>query len=138
MEIAEIRAALAAACATVVVPPDDRALDARPYVPDSVIPPCAYPAESSGTYDDTLDGTGAAVVTMRVLTSRGESAAGQAALDALLASSGPSSIKAAIEVDPTLGGACSSVVVDGWDGYQLYDVGGTEYYGAELQIGVLA
>lgn len=136
MEIGEIRAALAAACAEVVDTTGTR-VQSLAYQPDSLDPPTVYAGESSGSYDDTLEGLGSATVTVRIIASRGDDAAGQELLDALLASSGPSSIKAAIEADPTLGGVCSDLAVTGWDGYRLYDVAGTEYFGAELTVEVL-
>lgn len=137
MEISGIRVALAAAC-TNVVDTTGAKVQALGYQPDSLDPPCVYAGESTGSYDDTLDGLGSATVTMRLIVSRGDDLSGQALLDALLASAGPSSVKAAIEADPTLGGECSDLHVSGWSGYQLYDVAGTEYFGAELTVEVLA
>lgn len=136
MEIAAVRAALAESCAT-VVDATGAALAASNYIPDSADPPFAYPTDSGGTYSVDLDGSTDAVVTMRVLTSRAEDQAGQELLDAFLATAGPTSIKAAIEADPTLGGECSDLAVTGWSGYELYDVAGTEYYGAELTVEIL-
>lgn len=137
MNIKAIRAALGTACGTVVLPDGGHLLGYR-SVPGAGDPPFAYPADSAGTYGDTLDDTGAASVTMRLVTGRGEDAAAQELLDALLADSGPGSVRVAIEADPTLGGECSDLAVTGWDGYQSYDVGGTEMYGAELTVEVLA
>lgn len=136
MEIKDVRAALAAACRT-VVDSTGAALEASAFIADSVDPPFAYPVDAGGTYDTTLDGLADATVTLRVLTSRSEDQAGQELLDAFLASTGPTSIKAAIEADPTLGGECSDLAVTGWSGYQPYEVAGTDYYGAELTVEVL-
>jgi hypothetical protein len=41
-------------------------------------------------------------------------------LDPYLAGSGPRSVKAAVETDPTLGGACQSLRVTGHEGEQVY------------------
>lgn len=136
MEIADVRAALATALAT-VVDGTGAALVASAFVPDSIDPPFAYPADAGGTYQVDLTGSTDAVVTVRVLTSRGEDQAGQELLDAFLASSGPTSVRAAIEADPTLDGECADLAVTGWSGYQLYDVAGAEYYGAELTVELL-
>ncbi|MDG4784356.1 hypothetical protein O7626_00515 [Micromonospora sp. WMMD1102] len=136
MDIKNIRAALATAAGTVVLP-DGTRLQGYARVPGSPDPPCAYPAQSDGTYGDTLDDTVAATVTLRILTGRGEDEAAQELLDALLAADGPSSVRAAIESDPTLGGLCSDLAVTGWSGYESYDVGGVERYGAELTVEVL-
>nr|MDT0658027.1 hypothetical protein [Micromonospora sp. DSM 115978] len=136
MDISAVRRGLADACATVVLPDGGR-LATSHYIPDSVDPPVVYPAESTGTYNTSLDATTDATVTLRVLTSRAEDQAGQELLDALLSDEGPSSLIAAIHTDPTLGGECSDATVTGWSGYTLYDVAATEYYGAELTVEIL-
>lgn len=136
MEIKDIRAALAAACRT-VVDGTGAALEASAFIADSIDPPFAYPVDSGGTFDVSMDGLADATVTLRVLTSRSEDQAGQELLDDFLASTGETSIKAAVEADPTLGGECSDLHVSGWSGYQLYEVAGTDYYGAELTVEVL-
>jgi len=137
MEIKDIRAGLAAACRTVI---DDTGaqLEASPFVPDSIDPPWAYAGETVGTYDVAMDGLSDATVTLRVITSRNDDQRGQELLDAFLASFGSTSVKAAVEADPTLGGECSDLQVSGWSGYQMYDIAGTPYYGAELTVAVLA
>lgn len=137
MEPAAIRAALATAMAP-VVGAGGRQLQSTGYAPDAVDPPWAYPASMTGTYDETLDGDAGMVVTLRVLASRAEDRAGQEMLDAFLAESGPTSIKASLEADPTLGGLIDDLQTQGWDGYRMYEVAGTDYYGAELTVVILA
>jgi hypothetical protein len=77
-------------------------------------------------------------VTVRVTTARCEYQRGRERLDAFLSDDGPTSIKAALETDPTLGGECADLRVAGWDGYRTYEIAGTEYYGAEITVVVLA
>lgn len=131
MDVKAIRRAVAAAARTVP------GLEASHYVPDRIDPPYAYPAATDGNYDETTDGAAGVVVTVRVLTSRAEDQSGQELLDAYLATSGATSVKAAIESDPTLGGLVDDLAVQGWSGYRLYEIAGTDYYGAELTVVIL-
>ncbi|HEU4422063.1 MAG TPA: hypothetical protein VFR67_05925 [Pilimelia sp.] len=137
MDIAAIRRAIAAASRTVVDASGAR-LEASHFVPDSIDPPFAYPAATDGNYDETTDLAAGVVVTVRVLTSRAEDQSGQELLDGYLADSGPTSVKAAIEADPTLGGLVDDLAVTGWSGHRLYEIGGVDYYGAELTVVILA
>lgn len=63
-------------------------------------------------------------------------ARGQDALDPYLDDQGEQSIKAAVEVDPTLGGITSAVVITEWRDYGVMEVGGQEYVGARLELEV--
>lgn len=60
----------------------------------------------------------------------------QDAIDAYLARTGASSIKAAIEADVTLGGVAHSTRVIGWADYGTISMGGVEYFGARLRVEV--
>jgi len=63
----------------------------------------------------------------------------QVKLDEFLASTGSTSVKAAIEGDRTLGGACSDLQVERVDGYQVYAAEGRgPFLGAEWTVRVLA
>lgn len=134
MDVKAIRVAVADGAANVSSPAGYvRKLVAKHFVPDGAVDaPWCYPSETAGTYDETLDGAGGVVVTLRLLTSRSEDQAGQELLDAYLADTGASSVKAAIEA------AMPSAAVTGFDGYRTYDVGGVLYFGAELTVAVLA
>lgn len=133
LDVAAVRAAVAAAAATVTPPTGTtRTLLATAYAPGAIDPPFAYPSETDGNYHETMDGAGGAVVTLRILTSRSEDQAGQALLDAFLASEGASSVKTAIEA------AMPTANVTGCAGYRPYEHAGTTYYGAELTVVVLA
>ena len=62
----------------------------------------------------------------------------QKALDQLLASTGPTSVKAAIESDPTLGGIVAQAVVEDCLGYQEYArPDGASAFGAEWRVRVI-
>lgn len=63
---------------------------------------------------------------------------GQQRLDGMLASQGDYSVKAAIESDHTLGGACDDLIVDRRSGYQVFVPDGRgAVLGAEWQVRVL-
>lgn len=130
MDVKAIRQAVAAAAGTVVSP---RRIAAHGYAPDSIDPPFAYPAGTDGNYHETQEGRGGLVVTLRILTSRSEDRAGQELLDDYLASEGATSVPAAIEA-----AAGIDATVSGFTGYRTFEVGGTDYYGAELTVVVLA
>lgn len=132
MDVKAIRQAIAAACNG--LPAGGKTLQSKGYV-FAGDPPFAFPAQTDGNYHDTADGNSGLVVTLRVLTSRAEDRSGQEMLDDLLADT---SIKAAVEADPTLGGECDDLSVTGFTGYQPFEVAGTDYYGAELTVVVLA
>lgn len=108
------------------------------YVPDSI----SEPAFVAGQVD--VDFTGAmargmdtVTVTCRVYVSRADDRAAQKLLDGYLSGSGASSLKAALEADPTLGGACHDVYVERVQGYRWYLFGDTQYLGAELIVRVI-
>jgi hypothetical protein len=77
-------------------------------------------------------------IPVRVYASRASERAGQDLLDGFLAGDGASSIKAAIEADPTLGGACDSCRVTQARGYGVYQIGGVDYLGVEFVVDVIA
>ena len=102
-------------------------LRAIPYVPDSIDPPFAYPADMSWVVD-SADDTVTATVAIRILTSSAEDRAGQEHLDVLIPAA-----TAALD-------AVSAYSVDSGTGYDVFPVGpdGDEFYGAELEVRVLA
>ncbi len=81
-------------------------------VPDQVNPPAAVVGQLDFTFDiDNARGLDQANVDVIVIVQRFSERAGQNRLDAYLAGSGAGSIKAAIEGDRTLGGACQTLRV---------------------------
>lgn len=137
MDVTAIRNALATALRT-VVDASGAQLESTGYAADSVDPPWAYVADMVGRYDASMDGLVDLTATVRLITSQSEDRRGQELLDAFLKDSGPTSVKAAIEADPTLGGLCSDLEVAGWDGYRPVDIGGVEKYGADLTVVIYA
>jgi hypothetical protein len=89
-------------------------LRAYDLVPDTVVPPCAVVGQLDFTFDiDNARGLDQAQVDVLVIVQRFSERAGQDKLDAYLAGSGSSSIKAAIEGDRTLGGTVNTLRVTG-------------------------
>lgn len=83
-------------------------------VPDTVVPPCAVVGQLDFTFDiDNARGLDQAQVDVLVIVQRFSERAGQDKLDAYLAGTGASSIKAAIEGDRTLGGTVNTLRVTG-------------------------
>ena len=89
-------------------------LRAYDLIPDMVVPPCAVVGQLDFTFDiDNARGLDQAQVDVLVIVQRFSERAGQDKLDAYLAGSGSTSIKAAIEGDRTLGGTVNTLRVTG-------------------------
>ncbi len=95
-----------------------------PYVPEAADPPYAYPSDCSWVRDSMSD-TWSYVVTLRIITGRGESEAAQQNLDVLIPA-----VTAALDAV----GECS---VDSGTGYDFFDIAGVEHYGAEIDVRVM-
>lgn len=81
-------------------------------IPDQVTPPTAIVGQLDFTFDiDNARGLDLANVDVIVIVQRFSERAGQNRLDSYLSGSGATSIKAAIEGDRTLGGACQTLRV---------------------------
>ena len=135
MDIAAIRAGLAAAVVNSI-----SGMQTMPTVPDRIDPPTFSAGEVEIDYNQTSSVGGLTVLLCkgRLYSSRADVAAGQANLDGYLAPTGALSIKAAIEADKTLGGACRTLHVERAHGYGRYEVGGVDYYGIQLDVRVWA
>lgn len=132
--VSAIRDGLQAALNTI---PGLRAFD---LIVDQVPVPCAV-VGGPERGDAATYGNGRVAITfpVRAYISRSSERAGQDAMDAYLASSGPDSFMAAIEADRTLGGTVESAQVSNLSRqYGTYVVGGIEYLGFELEVEVLA
>jgi hypothetical protein len=94
-------------------------------IPDVVTPPCAVVGQLDITFDiNNSRGLDLAYVDVLVVVQRFSERTGQDALDQYLAGSGNYSIKAAIESDLTLNGACNTLRVTSAESgvYQAADV----------------
>ncbi|MEU6267692.1 hypothetical protein [Saccharopolyspora shandongensis] len=108
------------------------------YVPDSIAPPTFFVGEVTGEFDGAFGrGMDTLTVVCRVLVAWADDRTGQRQLDSFLSGAGEQSLKAALEWDSTLGGACDDLRVTGWSGYGLYEMNGNQYYGAEFNVTVI-
>ena len=116
-------------------------LTAYEYVPDWIEPPIALVAPiNSLNYDSTMArGADTYEIPIVVYISRIDAETAQDGVDAYLASTGATSVKAAIESDPTLGGAAMSVRVVSATDYGEYEVTqGTSFLGVTFNVEVIA
>ena len=116
-------------------------LTAYEYVPDWIEPPIALVAPiNSLNYDSTMArGADTYEIPIVVYISRIDAETAQDGIDAYLASTGATSVKAAIESDPTLGGAAMSVRVVSATDYGEYEVTqGTSFLGVTFNVEVIA
>jgi hypothetical protein len=81
-------------------------------LPDVIVPPCAVVGQLDFTFDiDNARGLDQASTDIFVIVQRFSERTGQAKLDALLAGTGPGSIKTALESDRSLGGLVNTLRV---------------------------
>lgn len=142
MDLSAVRTGLAIAASSVV---SDPKLTCFGYMPDSIPEPAFVVGSVLIDFDETMNrGSDELLVTCWVLTSRSDDKAGQKALDGYLKGSGASSLKAALEVDKTLGGVCDWIRLERVRGYKTYEfgrvgdagAGDSIYFGAELVVRV--
>lgn len=106
MNIDDVRDGAARALKTIA------ALTAYEYLPDAPVLPCAVVGLPTRVYDLTFSrGVDRLTLPVIVLLARGVDRYDSKLLNGILAGDGPLSIKAAIEADRTLGGACSGARV---------------------------
>ena len=94
-------------------------------VPDVIVPPCVVVGQLDFTFDlNNARGLDQANLDVFVIVQRFSERAAQDKLDKYLAGSGDYSIKAAIESDRTLGGACDTLRVTTAESgtYQMGDI----------------
>lgn len=114
------------------------------FVPDAVPEPCFYVGEIEQNFDRAFSrGMDEVTVTCRVLVARSDDRAGQEKLRSYMAGSGSTSVKAALEAargapgQAALSGACDDLHVVRMQGHRLYEVNGTQFYGAEWVVRVI-
>jgi len=128
-----LRTALATQLATI------RGLRTAATVPDNPAPPVAVIVPVNVEYDTSFGrGTDTYTSSVLLIVGRMSERAAQTTLDAYINPTGATSIKAAINADPTLGGACQSARVTNMVNYGSLIVGDTEYLSADFQITIYA
>jgi hypothetical protein len=104
--------------------------------PGSVNAPAVVIGGPAGTYDATFSGTSHTVTfPLHLFVSAAEIDRAQQSIDTYL-DDGAGSIQAAIEADPDLAGAISSVHVTGWRDYGLQSYAGNEFMGVTIEVEV--
>lgn len=127
----QIRAALATRIATIA------GLRVYPERTDQVDPPACVILPVQGSlirYGTTMDGSAEISLRAVLLMAKGDSTAGQAAMDPYLATTGPLSVYAALQADPSLGGTVQWAVLMEATGYGLMAVGAMDYLACHLII----
>jgi hypothetical protein len=82
------------------------------YQPDQTNPPIAYPVLNGVNYHRAFAGGDVVMEwSIYVVVGRWTDSRAYDALDSYLSYSGASSVRAAIEADPTLGGVCQTLIV---------------------------
>lgn len=104
-----------------------------------VSPPMAVVLPMTGpviTY--SVDMTGSANLTLRamLIMSQADSASGMDLMDDYLATTGPKSLWAAVQHDPTLGGVVEWAVVRQATGYGVINHGGIDYLGCSVIVDI--
>lgn len=132
-QFSSIRAGLAANLATI------SGLRTYSYVPDIINPPIAVAAPSAVEYDAAFKrGHDTLLWDVIVIVSRADEKAAQDALDTYCDKSGSLSVKAAVESDITLGGACIQARVTDLTSYQSLAVGEVQYLAATFRVSIIA
>lgn len=142
MNLRQVKGALAAACANVVV--DNRKLHTYPYRPNSIIVPAWYIVDF-GAIDPqmTMGGRYRAKFKGTVLVSAANDRQSQGQLDDLRSQTGEASIYAALMAargvpnQLALDGAADDLNVFEIDEPGMYTFGEVSYYGAEFSIEVI-
>jgi hypothetical protein len=136
MDALAVRKGLAVAVATV------QGLRGVSNLAEAINPPVWVSGEYELNYNKTFRGgtTGSGLVegvfTGRLYVCRSDDRSGHERLDRYMSESGLLSVKAAIETDTTLGGACKALIVERMHAYGLYAVSSVDYFGAHFDVRV--
>ena len=111
------------------------------YQPEQLNPPFAYPVLNTVSYHQTM-GMGNAVTqydwTIYVVVGRWVDRVAVTNLDGFLSPTGASSIRAALEGDLTLGGACQNLVVGSSANISALEQDDAEYLSVSFSVTVYA
>lgn len=101
------------------------------------VTPAVIIGTPSGVYDRELGGSHTLTVPVYVLATTADVERSQDLLDVFIDDTSASSIRVAVNADPTLGGVVDSTAVLGFEGYGAgYDVGGDTFVGVQLNLEV--
>lgn len=109
------------------------------WIPDQINPPIAVVKPDTISFDTAFGrGLDTMEFSVLVIVGRVDERSAQSRLDAYCETTGASSIKAAIESDRDLGGACSDLRVSEMRNYTSLNVGDVTYLVAEFAVQVFA
>lgn len=100
--------------------------------------PAAWSIPQRCTYHNMYEGGATWTLGVTVMVQASEIGHAQTNLDPFLAEAGAKSVRAAIEVDPSLGGVVDSVKVNGITGYFAGEVAGGRTVGASFEVEIYA
>lgn len=112
--------------------------------PPTINPPVVIITSPDGEYDDDFGDGMTHHMIATVLLQLGKLEVAQEQMDGYIAPDGDSSVRAAVEADPTFGGTANSATVSAYREYGIMRVGadedgrGAEYLGCKFPIEVLA
>ena len=109
------------------------------YVPDQLPVPCGIITPESGDYDTTMSrGSDTYTLNVSMVVARATDRWAQTSLSGYVAGSGETSVKAAIEADPTLGGVAQTLRVTRAGSISRYQQGDVTYLVVEFTVEVIA
>jgi hypothetical protein len=133
VNIASVRAGLKTRLATI------SGLRCYETIPDQFSPPAAIVGMPTSIVFDFVYQRAADRMTypIRILVGKATDRSAQERLEKYLDGSGALSVKAAIEGDPSLGGAANVTRVLSAQGLGVYDMGGVSYLGCDFTVEVI-
>lgn len=134
MDLGPVRSGLATNLSTL---PNLRVFD---YMPDSVTPPVAvvgFPDEWSFDVAMNRGLDEMPNIPIYLLFGKASDRAAQELLSVYVAARGDASVKAAVEADKTLGGACDDLWVSKATDFRIYPVGSSEYLGCRFLVNIV-
>lgn len=112
-----------------------RGLRVADHLPEQVNPPVAIVQLQQVTYHRAMQGGSSEwEFLVAVVAGRMGDRAAQRQLDAWISYDGPYSIRAAIEADPTLGGACHTLIVNDMVSVRPITTGDASYLSCEFTV----
>lgn len=102
-------------------------------------PPIAIIVPQTGSlirYATTFDGETDYTIRAIIVVSESDSASGQDLLDGYLSPTGPNSVYAAVQADPTLGGQVSYCAVIEATGYGMMNINALDYMACSLTLNI--
>lgn len=104
------------------------------YVAERLLP--RHGTFGRGGVDGSPGSTGSTFMCRLYAAQHSDDRGGAALLDEFLATDGATSIAAALEADPKLGGVCQASIVRGVEAYAIYESAGLPYLGAQWRVEV--